>query len=83
MPNIMLRSPLVYAGKQITTVEDALSLILNLPSQKRDSHHWRAAHFAFSCASMEPAYLDTAFVALELALTLDTLVDPGLLSIPT
>jgi len=81
LPNL-LRSPLVYAGKRLTTVEDASSFILNLPPEKRDTHHWRAAHLAFSCASMEPAYLDTAFVALELALTLDALVDPGLLSIP-
>jgi hypothetical protein len=48
-----------------------------------DSSPWRtrrAAHTAFSCASMEPAYLNTAFVASETALTLDTLVDPDLLS---
>jgi hypothetical protein len=60
---------------------DASVFILSLPQEKRDAYHWRDARAAFSCASMEPAYLNTAFVGLELALTLDTLVDPDLLSL--
>jgi hypothetical protein len=78
--SMLLPSPLLYEGKQLITMEDASVLILSLPQEKRDTHHWRAAHTAFSVASTELTYLNTAFVALELALTLDTLVDPDLLS---
>ena len=60
-------------------MEDASIFILNLPSEKLDTAHWRAAHAAFGCALMEPAYLGSALVALELALTLDALVDPDVL----
>jgi hypothetical protein len=67
-------------AKILITVEDASVFILSLPQEKRNTHHWRVAHAAFSCASMEPAYLNTAFVSLKLALTLDALIDPDLLS---
>jgi hypothetical protein len=83
MQNTPLPTPLDYQGKRLITVEDASVFILNLPQEKRDMHHWRAAQTAFSCALMEPAYLKTAIVALELALTLDALVDPRVLSIST
>ncbi len=83
MQNTPLPSPLDYEGKRLVTLEDASVLLLNLSQEKRDTHHWRAAHTAFSCALMEPAYLNTAVAALELALTLDALVDPGLLSVST
>jgi hypothetical protein len=82
MQNTPLPTPLNYQGKRLVTAEDASVFILNLPQEKRDTHHWRAAHTAFSCALMEPAYLNTAILALELALTLDALVDPNVLSIP-
>ena len=82
MKNIPIPSPLFHAGKRFTSVEDAFIFILNLPPEKRDTHYWRAAHTAFSCASIEPAYLHTALTALELALTLDALVDPNFLSLP-
>jgi hypothetical protein len=75
-----LPSPIIYRDKQLVTVEDAAVFILNLPSEKLDEPHWRAAHAAFSCALMEPAYLKAALVALELAMTLDVLVDPNVLS---
>jgi hypothetical protein len=78
--SILLPSPLLYEGKQLITAEDASVFILSLPQEKRNTHHWRVAHAAFSCASMEPAYLNTAFVSLKLALTLDALIDPDLLS---
>jgi hypothetical protein len=83
MQNTPLPTPLAYRGKRLITVEDASVFILNLPEEKRDTHHWRAAHTAFCCALMEPTYLNSAIVALELALTLDALVDPGVLSIST
>lgn len=82
MKTTPLPFPLVHEHKRLMSVEDASVFILNLPQEKLDTHHWRAAHMAFSCACMEPAYLHTAFIALELALTLDALVDPNLLSIP-
>jgi hypothetical protein len=78
--SILLPSPLLCEGKRLITVEDASVFILSLPQDKRDTYHWRAAHTAISCAPMEPAFLNAAFVALELALTLDTLVDPDFLS---
>jgi hypothetical protein len=80
--NGQLPSPLIYQDKRLITVEDAAVFILNLPPEKLDEHHWRAAHAAFSCALMEPAYLKAALVALELAMTLDVLVDPNVLSTP-
>jgi hypothetical protein len=80
MQDIMLPSPLSYAGKRLVTVEDASVFILNLPQEKRDAPHWRAAHAAFSCALMEPAYLSAALAALELAMTLDSLINPGVLT---
>jgi hypothetical protein len=70
--------PLEYEGRKFLTVEDASAFVLNLPLEKRDTQHWRAAHAAFSCALMEPAYLKAAVIALQLALTLDALVDPTL-----
>jgi hypothetical protein len=78
--NSQLPTPLVYQGKKLVTVEDASVFILNLPQAKLDAQHWRAAHTAFSCALMEPAYLSAALVALELAMTLDSLIDPGALT---
>jgi hypothetical protein len=80
MQDMLLPSPFVYQGKRLVTVEDASVFILNLPQEKRDAQHWRAAHAAFSCALMEPAYLNAALVALELAMTLDALIDPGVLN---
>ena len=77
MQHRQLPSPLIYRNKRLVTVEDATVFILNLPPEKLDEHHWRAALAAFSCASMEPAYLKAALVALELAMTLDVLVDPS------
>ena len=75
-----LPSPLIYRDKRLVTVEDAAAFILNLPPEKLDEPHWRAAHAAFSCALMEPAYLKAALVALDLARTLDVLVNPNVLS---
>jgi hypothetical protein len=77
---MMLPSPLTYAGKRFVTIEDASVFILNLPQEKRDAAHWRAAHAAFGCALMEPAYLGAALSALELAMTLDSLINPGVLT---
>jgi hypothetical protein len=74
--------PLDYKGRQLLTVEDASAFVLNLSEEQRDINRWRAAHTAFSCALMEPAYLKTAVITLQLALTLDALVDPTLLAIP-
>jgi hypothetical protein len=77
MQKTLLPSPLECGGKRLVTVEDASAFVLNLSQEKRDTHHWRAAHTAFSCALMEPAYLNSALAALELALTLDALVHPN------
>jgi hypothetical protein len=71
--------PLEYRGKKFLTVEDASVFVLNLSEEQREIYHWRNAHTAFTCALMEPAYLKTAVIALQLALTLDALVDPTLL----
>jgi hypothetical protein len=78
--DIPLPSPLFYRDKWFITVKDASVFILNLPPEKLNTQHWRAAHSAFSCALMEPAYLKAAVVALELAITLDALIDPDVLS---
>jgi hypothetical protein len=72
-----LSSPMIYQGKKLTTVEDASVFILNLSQEKLEAAHWRAAHSAFGCALMEPAYLSAALIALKLAMTLDALVDPS------
>jgi hypothetical protein len=73
--------PLEYGGKKFLTVEDASVFVLNLSEKQRELHHWRNAHTAFTCALMEPAYLKTAVIALQLALTLDALVHPTLLAV--
>jgi hypothetical protein len=80
MQDMTLPSPLAYGGKTLVTVEDASVFILNLPQEKLDAPHWRAAHAAFGCALMEPAYLNAALIALELAMTLDSLIAPGILT---
>jgi hypothetical protein len=78
MQNTALKFPLECRGKTLLTVDDASAFVLNLPSKTLDTQHWRAAYAAFSCASMEPTYLNAAINALELALTLDALIDPTL-----
>jgi hypothetical protein len=80
MQDIRLPSPLAYAGKRFVTVEDASVFILNLPQEKLDAPHWGAARAAFGCALMEPAYLAAALTALELAMTLDSLIDANVLT---
>jgi hypothetical protein len=80
MQHTELPSPLHYKDKTFRTAEEASVFVLNLPLEKLHTQHWREAHAAFGCALMEPAYLNTAITALELAITLDALVDPTLLT---
>ena len=54
MRDIPLPFPINYIGSRLITVEDASEFILNLPQQRLDAHHWRAAHIAFSRDLMEP-----------------------------
>jgi len=83
MKNTPLPFALIYEQTQLISLEDAFIFLLNLPPRKLTDQHWQDAHTAIGCACIEPEYLHTAFIALELALTLDALVDPDLLSFPT
>jgi hypothetical protein len=79
--NSPLPFDLDYMGRPLRTVGEASAFILSLSKEQRDQHHWRVAHMAFSCALMEPAYLDTATLTLKTALTLHEIVQPWLLDV--
>jgi hypothetical protein len=74
--DIPLPYHLDYQGKRLTTLGEAAAFILNLTEEQRAEHHWQLAHMAFSCALMEPRYLETATRTLKTALTLHEIVQP-------
>jgi hypothetical protein len=79
--NSPLPFKLDYMGRLLTTVGEASEFILSLSNEQREQYHWRVAHMAFSCALMEPAYLDTATQTLKTALTLHEMVQPRVLDV--
>jgi hypothetical protein len=63
-------------GARLTVVGDAVVYFTHLSETQRSKHYWQTAIQMFNIAVKEPAYLRTATVCLQTALTVDGLLAP-------